>query len=104
MLITKFFTLVSSLGFVLMLSTNCASRTVYVVKTPPAAKVKVIKSSAPYHSAIWVKGYWSWHSGRYVWVDGYWIKPRRGHVWVQGHWVKKPQGWVWVPGHWNRAR
>ncbi len=97
----KVLTLISTLGLIFLFSTNCASRTVYVVKAPPAAKVKVVKTPAPYPNAVWVKGRWSWRSGRYAWIHGYWVKPRRGYLWVQGHWVKRPRGWVWVKGHWK---
>jgi hypothetical protein len=100
----KFFLIISALGLILMLSTNCAARTVYVVKAPPVAKVTVVKTPAPYSNAIWVSGHWKWHGRKYVWVKGYWTKPQRGFVWVQGHWVKKPRGWVWVAGHWKRIR
>jgi hypothetical protein len=90
----KFFFTVLTLGLILMFSTNCASRTIYVVKAPPAAKVTVVKTPAPYPRAVWVNGHWNWRSGKYVWVNGYWRKPRHGFVWVQGHWVKKPRRWV----------
>jgi hypothetical protein len=78
--------LFSSAGLILMLSTSCASKTVFVVKSPSAAKVKVITTPAPGAKAIWVKGHWVWRARRYVWRDGYWIKPRSGYVWIQSYW------------------
>jgi len=59
MINVKLAILISAAGLILMLSTNCASRTVYVVKAPPTAKVKVIKTPAPWPNAVWVKGYWA---------------------------------------------
>lgn len=100
----RFLILLSTLGLVFLLTTSCASGTVHVVKAPPAARVTVVKTPAPYSNAIRVEGHWTWRGGRYVWVDGYWLKPRRGYVWVQGHWEKRPRGWVWVKGHWRRVR
>lgn len=105
MLKRNFLTLVIAVGlFLSALNTNCAARTVYVVKAPPAPKVIVVKTPAPHINDAWVNGYWRWHGGRYVWVNGYWVKPRRGHIWIQGHWAKRPRGWIWVEGYWRRVR
>lgn len=98
----KILGLLLSAGWILLLSTNCSSRTIFVVKPPPPAKVRVITTPAPGANAIWVKGHWVWHSRRYVWKDGYWIKPRKGFMWIQGYWINRPQGWIWVAGHWRR--
>lgn len=97
-------TMVFGLGLITLLSTNCASRTIYVIKSPPVKKVTVVKTPVPYSNAVWVNGHWSWREGKYIWINGYWTNPRRGHVWMQGFWVKKPRGWVWVEGHWARKR
>lgn len=104
MLNIRIIILVSVLGLIFILSSNCASRTIYVVKSPPVKKVTVVKTPAPYPNSIWVNRHWTWRGGKYVWVNGYWVKPRRGQVWMQGYWIKKPRGWVWVQRHWVRIR
>ena len=99
MINTKVLGSLSAAGLILILSTNCASKTIYILKSPPAEKVKVIVTPAPWPNAVWVKGYWSWRGARYFWLDGCWKKPRRGYVWVQGHWANRPRGWIWAAGH-----
>lgn len=87
----------------MVFSSGCASRVVYVHKGPPPLKVEV-KSPPPHPRAVWIPGHWGWnkHSYRYVWVPGHWeIKPK-GKVWVSGYWKQTPRGWVWVRGHWRK--
>ena len=82
-------------------SADCAPRTVYVKKAPPAVKVEV-KPAPPYKNAVWISGRWVWKKNTHVWVAGHWVKPRSGYAWVPGHWVKKRQGWIWIDGHWRK--
>jgi len=87
-------------AFVLVLA-DCASRTAYVQKPPPAVK-KEVRGPKPYTNAVWIGGNWKWQGGQYVWVSGYWTKPVAGKKWVPGHWKKTARGHVWVKGHWRR--
>lgn len=90
------------LGFILSVNSDSRALTIYVKKAPPARKVIVVKTPAPYANGIWIQGRWKWNGNKYVWVNGYWVKPRYGHVWVPGHWVKTRRGWHWRSGHWKR--
>ena len=98
----KFFAMMITFIVIGFFGQPLMARTIYVKKTPPARKVVVIKSSKPYHNALWAKGHWGWKDKNYTWVSGKWKQPRAGFIWIDGHWKKTRHGWVWVDGHWKK--
>jgi WXXGXW repeat (2 copies) len=73
----------------------------YVHRAPPPRREEVVRE-APVRGAVWIAGYWAWHSDDYVWVSGHWAQPPRGyHDWEHGKWHHNHHGWFYTPGHWH---
>ena len=88
--------------FMVILAGGCATRIYYVQKSPPPPKVEV-RSSKPFHRALWIHGRWKWNRKlqAFVWAPGHWVRPRHGKIWMPGHWEKTPRGYVWICGYWR---
>ncbi len=68
---------------------------------PPQLRVEV-PPPAPSHGHVWVAGYWSFSSGRYVWVPGsYVVAPQTGARWMPAQWVLRNGAWYFEPGRWE---
>lgn len=75
---------------------------VVVVQGPPPPRVEVVYAP-PGPGFIWVKGYWSWRSGRHVWIAGRYERPPRGHHhWVEPRWERRGGRYVFIEGRWGR--
>ena len=68
---------------------------------PPAPYVEVVPV-IPFAGAVWLGGYWGWHSGRHHWVQGRWDRPRAGYAWRSHAWVQFGGRWHQRGGGWHR--
>jgi hypothetical protein len=68
---------------------------------PPASRVEVIPA-IPFAGAVWLGGYWGWHSGRHHWVPGRWAQPRPGYNWRPHRWEPIGGRWHFRGGGWMR--
>jgi len=68
----KIFNILSMIVLAIALN-GCVETVVYRRPAPPPPEIEVI-TTAPYYGAIWIPGYWQWHSGR------------GQHNWRKGHW------------------
>jgi hypothetical protein len=68
---------------------------------PPAPYVEVIPV-LPFLGALWIAGYWGWHSGRHQWVPGRYERPRAGYGWNAHSWVHQGGRWHLHGGGWAR--
>lgn len=98
-----------------LLLTGCSSHRAYrpVVATAPTGEVVVVSEAppalrrevigvAPSAQHVWVQGYWTYRSHRWVWMAGHYeLRPRAGAAWIPGQWDRTSRGWVWLPGHWD---
>jgi hypothetical protein len=73
-----------------------------VADGPPPAPYYEVRPALPYVGAVWISGYWGWHSGRHHWVPGRWDQGRQGHVWRPHHWQPHNGRWALRGGGWGR--
>jgi hypothetical protein len=71
---------------------------VVVDEAPPEPQYEA--APAPRAGYVWVRGRWTYQSGRWVWTQGYWQRERVGYVWVHGHWERRGGRHHWVAGRW----
>jgi hypothetical protein len=74
---------------------------VVVDAAPPAPYVEV-HPAIPFAGAIWIGGYWGWHSNRHHWVPGRWDRPRAGYNWNPHAWHHQGGRWHLRGGGWVR--
>ena len=58
---------------------------------------------APYASAYWQAGHWTYLNGQWTWINGQYVQSPSPNVnaWVSGHWDQSASGYVWVNGYWQ---
>lgn len=70
---------------------------------PPPETIVEVRPLIPFPEAVWLAGFWAFHSGNWVWNSGGW--DRRPHPrarWNPGKWHHDgPRGYGWRPGHWR---
>lgn len=97
--------LVVSLGAAALLSACVVAPVAdgyYASVAPPVAQFEAVPA-LPYAGAIWINGFWDWHSGRHVWRPGHYERGRPGYVYRQPAWTHAPDGrWRLDRGGWHR--
>jgi hypothetical protein len=74
---------------------------VEVKEAPPAVKVEVM-TARPSAAHVWVAGYWTWETSRYVWTTSVWmLPPEPAAVWVQPRYEARTGISVFISGYWR---
>ena len=91
--------LIYIISIITVVGLSSCGPTAVVVRQRPVAPLYV-RTVAPSHKHVWVKGYWvgSRRYG-YTYRNGYYTLPPRGHTkYTPGYWVRGRNGYYWKNG------
>jgi hypothetical protein len=72
-----------------------------VKEAPPALRVEVM-TARPSAAHVWVPGFWTWESSRYVWTASVWmLPPAPAAVWVQPRFEPRSGINIYISGFWR---
>lgn len=76
---------------------------VVVARRRPPPPPEEVQLPPPFEGAVWLPGYWHWHSNRHIWVAGRWSPRHAGDEWRPPRWERRRDGrYVHHPGRWHR--